>query len=333
MKLKRIIPIIGLIIMVGLFLILTTQKSDSQTDNVDVRLKWIHQAQFAGYYSADQEGYYETNNIDVNLNQGGVDFPSIQIVAGGKEQFGVTGADQILLAREKGVPIVAIAAIYQKTPISYMSLKETNITEPKDFIGKTIGIKTGRDSEIQYRAMMKKLELSTDAINEIPIKVDLSLFFDKKIDIWPSYVINEPITVKNKGYDINLISPYDYGIQFYGDTLFTSEEMIKNNPDLVKRFVESTIKGWNYAYDNPQKAAKHTIVYSDRLDLDHEEKMMKASLDLLRKNNEQIGLMNKDTWQGMQKVFLEQGTMKKTIDIDEVFTNQFIPEEKINDTD
>src|SRR5918994_1718112 len=72
-------------------------------DKVTLRLKWLHQAQFAGFYTADQKGFYEKNGIDVTINPGGVDFPAVQMVASGSEHFGVTGADQILIAREKGV--------------------------------------------------------------------------------------------------------------------------------------------------------------------------------------------------------------------------------------
>src|SRR5712691_8740899 len=81
---------------------------------VTVRLKWLHQAQFAGFYVAKDKGYYAAAGLDVSIQPGGSDFPAIQMVAGGSEQFGVTGADQILIARSKGVPVVAIAVIYRE---------------------------------------------------------------------------------------------------------------------------------------------------------------------------------------------------------------------------
>jgi NitT/TauT family transport system substrate-binding protein len=83
---------------------------------VTVRLKWLHQAQFAGFYVAKDKGYYDAVGVDVSIQPGGSDFPAIQMVAGGSEQFGVTGADQILIARSKGVPVVAIAVIYRENP-------------------------------------------------------------------------------------------------------------------------------------------------------------------------------------------------------------------------
>ena len=89
---------------------------------VTVRLKWFNQAQFAGFYVAQEKGYYKAVGLDVNIQPGGPDFPAVQMVTGGNEQFGVTGADQILIARSKGVPVVALAVIYRRNPFVLFSL-------------------------------------------------------------------------------------------------------------------------------------------------------------------------------------------------------------------
>src|SRR6202166_2299053 len=122
---------------------------------VTVRLKWLHQAQFAGYYVAKDKGYYEAAGLDVSIQPGGSDFPAIQMVAGGNEQFGVTGADQILIARSKGVPVVALAVIYRESPFVLFALKKSGITKPSEFVGKTIGLKIGGSEELVYRAVLK----------------------------------------------------------------------------------------------------------------------------------------------------------------------------------
>src|SRR3981081_1575281 len=87
------------------------------------RLKWFNQAQFAGYYVAREKGFYQEAGLDVSIQPGGPDFPAVQMVAGGNEQFGVTGADQILVARGKGVPVVAVAVLYRKNPFVLFALK------------------------------------------------------------------------------------------------------------------------------------------------------------------------------------------------------------------
>src|SRR5260221_9328363 len=92
-------------------------------DAVTVRLKWFNQAQFAGYYVAKEKGFYQEAGLDVSIQPGGPDFPAVQMVAGGNEQFGVTGADQILVARGKGVPVVAVAVLDRKKPLLLFSLQ------------------------------------------------------------------------------------------------------------------------------------------------------------------------------------------------------------------
>lgn len=323
MKITIAISILAIIIL-GAILLFTNQEEQTGLDKVNVRLKWLHQAQFAGFYTAEQKGFYEKNGIDVTLNPGGVDFPAVQMVSGGGEQFGVTGADQILLAREKGVPVVALAVIYRKNPFVLFSLKDSGITEPKDFIGKNVGVKLGGNAELIYRAMMKGAAVDTSQIIEIPVKYDISPLLSGQIDVWPGYVINEPITAQEKGYDVNIIWPSDYGVNLYADTLFTTEDMVKNNPDLVKRFVIATLQGWNYAYKNPEEAVTYTLIYSDQVNKEHEIKMMQASLELLKPDEKPIGYMDRKVWEDMQTLLLENGFMKNPVNIDEVYTTQFL---------
>ena len=293
-------------------------------DKVNLRLKWLHQAQFAGFYTADQKGFYEKNGIDVTLNAGGVDFPAVQMVASGSEHFGVTGADQILIAREKGVPIVALAVIYRESPFVLFALEESGISQPSDFIGKNVGVKLGGNEELTYRAMMQGAGIDTSKVNEIPVKFDISPLLTGQIDVWPGYAINEPIIAEEKGYAVNLIWPTDYGVNLYADTLFTTEEMIEKNPDVVRRFVIATLQGWNYAYNNPDEAVSYTLMYSDILTKDHETRMMEASLPALRPEDRPIGSMDLDVLEGMQTLLLENGYMKEQIDLEKAYTNRFL---------
>jgi NitT/TauT family transport system substrate-binding protein len=293
-------------------------------DKVTLRLKWLHQAQFAGFYTADQKGFYEKNGIDVTINPGGIDFPAIQMVSGGSEQFGVTGADQIIVAREKGVPIVALAVIYRETPFVLFSLNESGIAEPKDFIDKNVGVKLGGNEELTYRAMMKGANVDTSLVKEVPVKFDISPLLSGQVDVWPGYAINEPITAEEKGYSVNLIWPKDYGVEMYADTLFTTEDMINNNPDLVKRFVNATLQGWNYAYNSTDEAVSYTLMYSDILAKDHETRMMQASLKSLKPDDKPIGTIDVKVLEGMQTILLENGYIKMPIDLEKAFTNRFL---------
>jgi NitT/TauT family transport system substrate-binding protein len=131
---------------------LTAQADESVT----LRLKWFHQAQFAGFYVAKEKDFYKSAGLNVDIQPGGPDFPAIQMVTGGNEQFGVTGADQILIARSKGVPVVALAVIFRRNPFVLFSLAKSGIKTPTDYVGKNIGVKIGGNEELIYRAVLAK---------------------------------------------------------------------------------------------------------------------------------------------------------------------------------
>ena len=324
---KKLVPILIIIavVIVGAILLVQSNKQSGKSEEISIRLKWLNQAQFAGFYYADKAGYYKAEGLDVVLHAGGLDFPAIQLVAAGSDDFGVAGADQILLAREKGVPIVAIASIYRQTPLVLFSLKESNIAKPSDLVGKKVGIKYGQDEELIYRATLNAAGVDQKSINEVPIKYDLSLLLNKNVDAMLGYSINEPFKIQEQGKETNLIYPADYGVHFYSDTLFTAEKMIQENPELVRKVVAASIRGWEEALSNPQQAVTYTLQYSDKLTRGHETKMMNASIPLVKPDNNPVGFMNRVVWEAMQDLLLKQGFMKQAVDINKAFTTEFLP--------
>jgi len=324
---KKFVPIFIIIavVIVGAILLTQSNKQSSELEKVSIRLKWLNQAQFAGFYYADKAGYYKDEGLDVTLNAGGVDFPAVQMVAGGSDHFGITGADQILLAREKEIPIVALAVIYRKSPFVLFSLKESGIDTPQELVGKKVGVKLGGNEELTYRALLKNAGVDSTRVEEIPVKFDITPLLTKQIDVWPGYAINEPITAEEQGHPVNLIWPSDYGVNLYADTLFTSEEMIRTKPDVVRKVVEATVKGWEEALENPEQAVIYTLQYSDKLTREHETKMMNASIPLVKPDSNPVGFMDRAVWVAMQDLLLKQGFMKQVVDIDKAFTTEFLP--------
>lgn len=284
----------------------------------------MNQAQFAGYYVAKEKGYYDAVGLDVAIQPGGSDFPAIQMVAGGSEQFGVTGADQILLARGKGVPVVALAVLYRKDPFVLFSLKSSGIDSPAKFRGKTLGVKIGGNEELIYRAVLKNAGIAASDLTEVPVKFDLTPLLTGKVDVWPGYAINEVLTAQEKGFDTTIIAPSDYGISLYADTLFTTEKMLQQHPETVRAFVAATLKGWTDAIANPEEAARITIKYGSHLTYDHELAMMKASIPLLKPDDAAVGTMDLAGWSAVQRLLLEGGFLKAALDLGKAYTTNFV---------
>jgi len=310
---------IASVILLALSALCATARAD---DAVTVRLKWFNQAQFAGFYVAQDKGFYKAAGLDVNVQPGGPDFPAIQMVTGGNEQFGVTGADQILIARSKGVPVVALAVIYRRNPFVLFSLAKSGIKTPADFVGKNVGIKIGGNEELIYRAVLDKAGIDKSKFTEIPVKFDITPLLSGTVDVWPGYVINEVLAAKEKGFDVNIIAPVDYGIDLYADTLFTTEKMLKEKPDTVRKFVAATLKGWDAAIAMPEEAAKITVTRGDKLTYDHELAMMKASVPLLKPDSKPVGYMDEAGWSSAQKLLLAAKFQKDPVDVTKAFVPQ-----------
>src|SRR5882724_1021191 len=312
-------------IMSTIALALSAMFTAAQADeSVTLRLKWFHQAQFAGFYVAKEKAYYQSAGLNVDIQPGGPDFPAVQMVAGGNEQFGVTGADQILIARSKGVPVVALAVIFRRNPFVLFSLAKSGIKTPADYVGKNIGVKVGGNEELIYRAILAKAGVDKARLNEIPVKFDITPLLAGAVDVWPGYLINEVLAAREKGFDVNVVSPPDYGIDLYADTLFTTEKMLKEKPDVVRKFVAATLKGWNSAIAAPEEAAQITVKYGTKLTYDHELAMMKASLTLLQPDAKPVGSMDAANWGAAQQLLVDAGFQKAPVDLTKAFTVDFL---------
>jgi NitT/TauT family transport system substrate-binding protein len=296
----------------------------ASAEALTVRLKWFNQAQFAGFYVAREKGFYQAEGLDVSIQPGGPDFPAVQMVAGGSEQFGVTGADQILVARGKGVPVVALAVLYRKNPFVLFSLRQSGIDSPEKFRGHKVGVKLGGNEELIYRAVLAHAKVSAQQLAEVPVKFDLTPLLSGQVDVWPGYVINEVITAREKSFDVNIIWPSDYGINLYADTLFTTEKLLKERPQVVQKFVQATLKGWAYAAAHPEEAARITVKSGDKLSYEHELAMMKASIPLLQPDAAPIGSMNATDWATLQNLLLQGGFLKSPLPLEQAYTTQFL---------
>ncbi len=295
-------------------------EGSSSAEAVSVRLKWLHQSQHAGFYAASARNLYADAGLDVTLRPGGPDFPAVQMVTSGSETYGVTGADQILLAREKGVPVVALAAIYRQTPFALMTRKQDGgATSMEDLRGETVGVKFGGNEEITYRAMLQAAGLQKGDVQEQPAKFDLGPFLNGELDAFPGYAINEIISAREAGVDVNVIKPSDVGLELYGDTLFTSEQEVREHPERVRRFVDATLAGWQWAIEHPGQAGKLALEYDRNLKGRHETAMMRASVPSVKPDQAAVGSMTTAGWRAVQDVLLAQGALSERQDVSKAF--------------
>jgi NitT/TauT family transport system substrate-binding protein len=291
---------------------------------ITVQLAWTHQAQFAGIYAADQKGYYAAEGLAVTFIEGGSKVDKFAPVLNGPAQFGMGGADELILARSEGKPLRAIATIYRRSPIVFMSLAEKGITRPQDFVGQTIRISANIIPSL--RAIMTRIGIGSDQYTLVELPSDLTLFASGDVPVWGVFINGFVVAAQQAGYKLNLIYPDDYGVHFYSDTLFTTDDLMATNPDLVQRFLRATLKGWTYAVENPAEAPALVQKYKPDADATIENARMVASLPLVNTGEDYIGWMKPEVWAGMEKTLREQGVLTQTVDVTNVYTLQFLNE-------
>lgn len=254
-------------------------------DAVTLQLKWVTQAQFAGYYVAKDKGFYEDEDLDVTIKPGGPDIAPEQVIAGGGADVIVDWMAAALAARERGVPLVNIAQPFKHSGLLLTCRKDTGITSPADFKGKTLGV-WFFGNEYPFYAWMAKLGLPTnggaDGVKVLKQAFNVDPLIQKQADCISTMTYNEYGQVLDAGYkpeDLVVFNYRDEGVGMLEDGLYVMEDKLKDPAfaDKMVRFVRASMKGWDYASQNPDEAAQIIIDNdaSGAQTLDHQEYMIK----------------------------------------------------------
>ena len=232
-------------------------------DALTLQLKWVTQAQFAGYYVAKEKGFYEEADLDVTIKPGGPDIAPVQVLAGGGADIVVDWMPSALAAREKGVALVNIAQPFERSGMMLTCRKETGIEKPADFKGKTLGVWFS-GNEYPFLSWMSKLGLSTeggaDGVTVIKQGFNVDPLIQKQADCISTMTYNEYWQVIDAGIpegELTVFKYEDQGVATLEDGLYVLEESL-NDPamvDKLARFVKASMKGWEYAAENTDEAA------------------------------------------------------------------------------
>ena len=291
--------------------------------NVNVQLKWLHQAQFAGFYVAQAQGLYAQEGLAVNFLEGGPGIEIAERVLSGEADFGVIAPEKLLQARDQGKPLVAVGVTYRRNPFVLVSLPESGIQHPQDLLGKTVAV-GGLDGEIQLSAMMYKLGLDLDQVEIVSWGPDLSPFWEGEIDVTPAFAAGSLIPILEKEPDVNLIWPIDYGIHFYSDTIITSEAMIESQPDVVLGFLKASLAGHRFVVENPQEAVDLSLPFIPGAEAREQALMVESSLPMIHTGLGPIGWMDAQEWGHMHDTLLLENIINNSLDLETVYNPQFL---------
>jgi ABC-type nitrate/sulfonate/bicarbonate transport system substrate-binding protein len=230
-------------------------------EKVALQLKWKHQFQFAGYYAAQEKGYYRDAGLEVDIREAGPDTDPVKEVLDGRAQFGVSNS-ALLLARAQGRPVIALAVVFQHSPFILAARRESGIRSVHDLAGKRLMVEPHADEVFAY---LRKEGVSEKLLKIQPHSFDHQDLIDGKTDVLTAYSTDEPYFFEKKKFAYLEFLPRAAGIDFYGDNLFTSSDQIARQPARVKAFREASLRGWTYAMQHPDEIAQLIIArYGNR---------------------------------------------------------------------
>lgn len=293
---------------------------------VSLQLPWHHQFQFAGYYMAKEKGYYQQAGLDVDIRDVSHSQNPAEAVAKLKADFGV-GNCGVLVEKSLGKPIVAVAAIFQQSPTIFLSLKKSAIRTIDDFAGKKVMLSPGYNSLTLITALHQNGLL--DKIEAIDTSFDVQSLINGEADVFNAYSTNEPFLLQTAGIEYRVISPRDYGINFYGDILFTSNELADKQPELVESFRKASIDGWYYALEHPDETIR-VITEKYHYGKTVEQLRFEAAeiSNIIAPDMIEIGAMGQARWEQIARHLIAAGVISPTFDLNDSFL--FNPPQKLN---
>jgi NitT/TauT family transport system substrate-binding protein len=280
-----------MVLAAGLACGVTLASGANAADKVTIQLKWVTQAQFAGYYVAKAKGFYKDADLDVTINPGGPDVAPPQVIAGGGADVVIDWMPSALASREKGVPLVNISQTFKKSGLELTCRADTGIKSPADFKGKTLGVWFG-GNEYPFLAWMAKLNLRTDGspggVKVIKQGFNVDPLLQKQADCISTMTYNEYWQVIDAGYKPSQLVVFKYsdeGVATLEDGLYVIEAKLKDPAFVAKmaKFVKASEKGWDYSRKNPDDAAK-VVLASDTTGAQtekHQKRMMGEIAKLL----------------------------------------------------
>lgn len=302
--------------------------SDGKTiemEKVSLRLAWVYDMAEVGIFVAKELGYFEKEGLDVTIEAGGFGLDPIKLVAAGSNDFGIAGGGNLLLARSRGVPVVAIAAEFQNTPVGFLTHKSSGITSFKQFKGKRVGIQTGADTDVLYRALLATNSMSSNDVQEVAIQFDMGPFVNGIIDVLPAYVTNQPITLKGKGIETNVITAASQGLSYYGNVFITTEDKIDKNPEQVVRFVRAVRAGWSHALTNKVDAIAALQKYTKEFDPKDLDQIYDAVMPFIRPDETGVELlgMSSERWMSTARVLKSASLLEQVPDLKKSYSMEF----------
>lgn len=279
-----------------------------KTDEVELALNWLPEAEHGGFYAADVHGLFAERQLRVKIIPGGPGVPVIKNVASGKVMFGVTNADQVLVENAQEADVVAVFAPIQQSPRSIMVHKKSGITKFDDLKDMTLSINV---NQTFFGFLKKKLPLTNVRI--VPYSGSVGPFLQDEQLGQQAYVFSEPFVAEQQGGDPLNLMVSDIGFNPYTSVLITRAEVIEKQPELVRRMVEACRLGWRRYLDEPEKTNEHIHSLNKEMSLEilaFGTRTLKPLCETGLSSSDKLGEMTAERWQTLAEQLIEAEALK-----------------------
>lgn len=304
---------------------------DGSLKDVALLLDWTPNTNHTGIYAAKELGYYEEAGLNVDI-QIPAEETATQLVGAGKGEFGIGNTEDTISAAalDDAMPVVSVAALIQHNTSGFVSLKESGIESPADWGGKTYGGYGGTTEEQIVRSIAKDNGVDPDSIHFVNLgNSDIMSSLQNGIDFAWVFEAAELLSLQQKGVECNYLPVKDYGeaFDYYTPVLVCNSNAAAKDPEMVKAFVEATAKGYQYAIDEPDKAADILLKAAPELDENLVREGQKYLSERYAKDAPQWGWQEESVWQSYEDFLFKNGLIEKDVDVKTVFTNEYLPKQ------
>jgi len=276
------------------------------------------------YYVAQDKGFYSNEGLDVTFEMGSKELNPVKMVVSGTNDFAILGGpDPMLVARSKGQPLKAIAVIHRNSDFPCLiTLKSSGVTEVKQLDGKKVGFNYGHISTDVLRSLFNKEMIK---VEEVDVGMDYNQLINSKITAEWGFTVTGGLELPAKGIEINIINPSKYGIVTHGYTIFTTEKMIKEHPDVVLKFLRASLKGVSFTVENADEALKSLLKRDPKLDPALNLRRLKAYNEVTSNSKEYpAGYMDQQMFKETYDRLVKEKVIETQFNLSDAYTTEFL---------
>ena len=322
-----------LLTVVSLFILFGFDRPQTchAADTITYRLKWLFNTSVVGDLFADTHQYFNRKGLTVVLKEGGPERDAIRELELRRAQFGVASADQVIRALSKGADVVVIAQFFQVNPLQWIYRPDLiKIDGLGDLKGQVLGVTFGGNDETILRTLLARGGLTENDVTLYSVRYDYTPFLIKDVNFWPVYRNAQAVFIGTKlhlaGEPFRFFNPADYGVRFVANSLVTSGEMVKNQPEMVQKFTTTLLQAWQSAL-SPKNTDKALAVLR-RFDRDSSLATLRQQLEITRglvqpDPKVAIGYIDVDAWKQTEQIMLEQNQVPAPVAVQKVLMPQF----------